>query len=88
MPGLAKAGSQALTRRQAALRFLIQEAGPAEASWVYAESGATPQDLRKLAEMGLVSIGETETWRDPLATIEGTTDNPLVAQPRTAHLLG
>jgi primosomal protein N' (replication factor Y) len=70
LPSLGRAGSAAAERRQAALRYLMGENGPQEASWVYAESGATPEDLRKLAEMGLAVISEMETYRDPLAKVE------------------
>jgi len=49
------------------LRFLIQEPWPVEVSWVYAHArGGTLQDLQKLEEAGLVTLSESETWRDPL----------------------
>jgi len=34
---------------------------------VYAETGCNLQDLKDLAEMGLVELGEAEVWRDSLA---------------------
>lgn len=70
LPDLARSGSQALTRRQAALRCLMREGGPLEVAWVYAESGANLQDLYALAERGLVGLGESEIWRDPLAQLD------------------
>ncbi|MEW5867668.1 MAG: primosomal protein N' [Chloroflexota bacterium] len=70
LPDLGRAGTQALARRQAILRFLMQETGPVETSWIYAESGGTLQDLRYLNERGLVSLGEGQTWRDPLSGAE------------------
>jgi primosomal protein N' (replication factor Y) (superfamily II helicase) len=66
MPGLARQGTQALQRRQAMLRFLMHEAGPIDVTWVYAESQGNLQDLYALADPGLVILGETEVWRDPL----------------------
>jgi len=56
----------ALERRQNVLRFLLREPWAVDAPWVYAQSGAKLGDLQKLAEMGLVILGESEAWRDPL----------------------
>jgi primosomal protein N' (replication factor Y) len=66
MPRLARQGSLPLQRRQAILRFLLQETGPIDVTWVYAESRGNLQDLVALAELDLVVLGETEVWRDPL----------------------
>jgi primosomal protein N' (replication factor Y) len=66
LPGLGRAGTAALERRQKMLRFLMQESGPVEVSWVYAASGGNMADLRVLAERDLVILGEGEVWRDPL----------------------
>lgn len=66
LTNLGRKGSQALVRRQAILRFLISDPGPVDVSWVYAESGGSLADLRKLADHGLVQLGESEVWRDPL----------------------
>ena len=49
------------------LDFLANDFDPVEVSWVYAETGAKLQDLKDLAEMGLVDLGEAEIWRDSLA---------------------
>jgi primosomal protein N' (replication factor Y) len=54
-------------RLAAILDFLADEFDPVDVSWVYAETGATLQDLKDLAEMGLVDLGEAEVWRDSLA---------------------
>jgi primosomal protein N' (replication factor Y) len=66
LESVGRAGSGALERRQAILRFLIREPWPVEVAWVYAASGGNLQDLQKLEEDGLVALGENETWRDPL----------------------
>ncbi len=58
------------SRRQAILRFLMSEAVPVEIPWVLANSGGKPEDLTRLAEMGLIILGETEVWRDPLENME------------------
>jgi primosomal protein N' (replication factor Y) (superfamily II helicase) len=67
LPGLSRTGSQALKRRQAILRFLIREPGPVDVAWVYAESGGTLEDLHALSTRGLVILGESQVWRDPLS---------------------
>jgi primosomal protein N' (replication factor Y) (superfamily II helicase) len=67
---LGRAGSAALERRQAIVRFLIKEIGPVDVSWIYAASGGNLADLRLLADKDLVRLGESEAWRDPLADME------------------
>jgi primosomal protein N' (replication factor Y) len=64
MPGLGT--KQTLARRQAALRFLIQQPEAINVSWVYAESGSNLADLQELEERGLIRLFETEVFRDPL----------------------
>jgi primosomal protein N' (replication factor Y) len=66
LPTLGRAGSQALQRRQAILRFLIAEPGPVDVAWIYAESGGTWEDLQALRTRGLIGLGESQVWRDPL----------------------
>lgn len=70
---LGKPGSMALERRQAVLRALMKEAQPVEVSWVYAESGGNLGDLQFLAGRGLVSLGESQVWRDPLSGVNTVT---------------
>jgi len=77
MPHLGKRGSAALARRQAILRFLIQEPWPVDVPWLYAVSGGTLDDLVRLAEMGLIRLGETEVWRDPLEKLDVQPEAPL-----------
>ena len=55
-----------LARRQAALRFLIEQPEPINLSWVYAESGCNIADLNELEERGLIRLFENEIFRDPL----------------------
>jgi len=66
LPNLGKAGSQALIRRQGIIGFLLQQTGPVEAPWIYAQSGGSSQDLLYLSQHGLIMLGESQTWRDPL----------------------
>lgn len=78
LSSLGRAGSKSLERRQAILRFLLSEPGPVEVSWVYAESGGSLEDLRALSERGLVRLGESEVWRDPLGQYDFQPSQPLV----------
>jgi primosomal protein N' (replication factor Y) len=86
MPTLARAGSKALTRRQALLRFLLHEPEPVDVAWAYAESGGKIGDLHALADLGLVILGESETWRDPLAGLlfVPSTPPPLTRDQRAS----
>ncbi len=77
LPELGRAGSPAVARRQAMLRFLISEARPLDLAWLYAESGGNAADLRFLSQRGLILFGQNEVIRDPLAQ----TDFPLYATP-------
>jgi primosomal protein N' (replication factor Y) len=78
LTNLGRPGSAAFERRGAMLRFLLREPGPVEVSWVYAESGGNSADLRKLTDLGLVIIGESEIWRDPLDGLKLPTAEPPV----------
>lgn len=69
---------QIIDRRKAVLDFLETQAIPVQAAWVYAETGASSADLTFLAEKGLVILGETEMWRDPLQQMK-----PILAAPPT-----
>ncbi len=57
---------QTLARRQAALRFLIQQPEAVNLSWIYAETGCKLADLQELEERGLIRLFESEIFRDPL----------------------
>ena len=76
MPGLARAGTAALARRQAMLRLLVSETEPVEVAWLYAESGGNLSDLKALDKRGLVELGEAEIWRDPLEGMEFVASEP------------
>ena len=67
MPNLGT--KQTLARRQAALRFLIQQPEAINLSWVYAETGCNLADLQELEERGLIRLFESEIFRDPLENI-------------------
>lgn len=69
--GLEGLGKTAATqeRRQKMIDFLVNEPGPVDVSWVYAQSAGKLDDLRVLNDKGLVILREKEAWRDPLAGI-------------------
>ena len=79
MGALGRAGTPSLARRQSALRFLLNEPGPIELAWIMAETGCNAADLRHLADIGLVRLGEGESLRNPLvqACIEPTSPPEL-----------
>jgi primosomal protein N' (replication factor Y) len=87
MPDLGKTGAT-LSRRQAALRFLMHEPQAVNVSWVYAESGCSLSDLQELAGRELIVLRETEIWRDPLEKIAdqelGNRELPLTPHQQTA----
>ena len=63
-------------RRKAVLDLLAREPGPVHVNWIRAETGATADDLRFLEQHDLVSLGETEVWRDPLADLDYIPTSP------------
>lgn len=69
---------QAGERRKAILRFLMSEPWPVNVSWAYASSGGNLQDLYRLADMGLVKLGETEEMRDPTSQMDTPPGEPPV----------
>ncbi|MDK2982194.1 MAG: hypothetical protein PWQ55_2541 [Chloroflexota bacterium] len=71
---LGRAGSAAAERRLAALRVLAEAGQEMDVSWVYASSGATSADLRYLEKHNLVTFGQQQVWRDPLADKEPAAD--------------
>lgn len=87
LPGLniGKVGSPAFERRRAVLEFLSEKAIPVNVGWVYAATGASSADLNRLAELGLVHLGETEIWRDPLENLKPVlTQSPVFTADQSA----
>lgn len=73
-------------RRQMIIDFLAHEAWEVDVAWVYAHApGANLADLRHLAELELVRLGENEVWRDPLDDLhyELSFAPPLSAQQQS-----
>ncbi len=62
--------NQTQVRREAALRFLIEQPAVINLSWVYAQTGCNLSDLQELEERGLIRLFENEIFRDPLERIE------------------
>jgi primosomal protein N' (replication factor Y) len=77
-----------LARRKALLTFLAGETLPVQVAWAYASSGANLPDLEKMAEEGLVSLGESEVWRDPLEDMEIAPHDPPPLTPEQAGAWG
>ena len=67
---------EAAVRRRRVLEALIAEPGPLDVTWLYAEAGARPEDLRRLRDQGLIDFDSHEVVRDPLAA-----SVPLPATP-------
>ena len=67
------------------LDFLANDFDPVDVSWVYAETGSSLQDLKDLAEMGLLDLGEAEVWRDSLAGKEFVPFDPPELTPDQQH---
>lgn len=61
---------QTQARREAALRFLIQQPEPINLSWVYAQTGCNLADLQELEERGLIRLFENEIFRDSVEKLE------------------
>lgn len=49
------------------LRVLSRESEPLDVSWIYAQTGAKLDDLKRLADRELISFDDKPTWRDSLA---------------------
>ena len=73
---LGETPSPALKRRQMMLRYLLREPGSVDVAWLYAESGGGLGDLYALAERGLVVLGESEVWRDPVDQLNVALSEP------------
>lgn len=53
-------------RRLRILEILAKNSTPVEPSWIYAQTGANNNDLKVLEDEGLIRVGESQIWRDPL----------------------
>ena len=82
---LGRADSEVAHRRLAILEFLSTETGPVETAWVLASAqGANNADLHRLEELGLVTIGEAESWRDPLDRVQFVlSEEPRLTEAQT-----
>ncbi|PJF47094.1 MAG: primosomal protein N' [Chloroflexi bacterium] len=63
-------------RRAAVLSYLHSHNGLAAAEWIFAETGATREDLRWLAMRGYIALGDAAQWRDPLADVDYVAKSP------------
>jgi primosomal protein N' (replication factor Y) len=72
-------------KHAAVLRLLAAEQGPLWIGWIYAQTGATLQTLRDLAEANLIRLDEARRWRDPMVGKSFTLANPpqLTAEQQT-----
>ena len=75
---LGKPSSATPQRRRAILDLLVREGEPIDLTWIYAETGAKRADLLALEQMELVALGESELWRDPLATYDYVPASPPI----------
>jgi primosomal protein N' (replication factor Y) (superfamily II helicase) len=76
-----------LERRKALVAFLAKETLPVQVSWAYAASGVNLMDLEKLADEGVVALGETEVWRDPLEGMEIAAHDPPPLTPEQSEAM-
>jgi primosomal protein N' (replication factor Y) len=58
------------------LSLLAEEDGPVWIGWVYAQTEADLNTLKKLADAGLIAMDESRRWRDPLAGYSFTLGAP------------
>ena len=71
MGSLAKKGyPDALARRQAVLRLIIETSDPVPLSEIYAQTGANLNDLKQLVSRELAEIIEVTVLRDPLEDLD------------------
>jgi primosomal protein N' (replication factor Y) len=68
--------SKAAARRRSIINSLIAEGEPLEVTWIYAESGGSLADLRKLEDQGLIALSQAEVWRDPLEHLDFVPSDP------------
>ncbi len=73
---VSRPNTPAYARRMAVLEFLRHEPLPVNLPWIYASSGANAADINRLAEAGMLSLGESEIWRDPLSDVTPGSETP------------
>lgn len=66
----------AADRRRSVLKALLAEPEPVDVTWLYAEAGAKPEDLRYLEDKGVISFESIEAVRDPLADVVAPPTHP------------
>jgi len=69
------------TPMAAVLDLLAREGGRVWVGWVYVQTGATLETLRRLAAAGLVALDEERRWRDPLADRHFALERPPSLTP-------
>lgn len=78
---LGKPGSKAFQRKKAILEYLQEKTGEVERALVVSDCNATPADISKLSALGLIELGEQQSWRDPLrAMLIQPYDPPILTQ--------
>jgi primosomal protein N' (replication factor Y) len=70
------------TKHAAVLDMLAHEEGKVWVGWVYAQTDATLDTLRSLAEAGLIAMDEARRWRDPLADQSFVLERPPRLTPQ------
>jgi primosomal protein N' (replication factor Y) len=76
------------TRHAAVLDMLAQEEGRVWIGWVYAQTDATLDTLRDLADAGLLTLDEARRWRDPLADQSFVLETPPQLTPEQEAVWG
>lgn len=77
MDKLAKKGyPDALARRQAILKMILEAGDEIPASRIYKDAGGTNSDLLQLARLGLVEIRQVPVLRDPLDGVVVESQSP------------
>ncbi len=76
------------TRHAAVLDLLAREEGRVWIGWVYAQTDATLDTLRDLAEAGLLTLDEARRWRDPLSDQSFVLESPPHLTPEQEAVWG
>ncbi len=70
MDTLARKGfPEALARRQAMLKILMEEMGEISAAFLYKKTGGSYSDAKQLAQKGFIEIKQVHVTRDPLVDV-------------------